>query len=36
MPSQHAGVMAGGGHCAAMEQSQALAEEVRAFYRPLR
>ncbi|WP_407655767.1 hypothetical protein [Azohydromonas lata] len=29
-------VMPHGGHFAAMEQLQALAEEIRAFYRPLR
>jgi microsomal epoxide hydrolase len=29
-------VMAKGGHFAAMEQPEALAEEVRAFFRPLR
>jgi pimeloyl-ACP methyl ester carboxylesterase len=29
-------VMAKGGHFAAMEQPDALAEEIRAFFRPLR
>ena len=29
-------VMPKGGHFAAMEQPEALAEDVRAFYRPLR
>ena len=28
--------MPGGGHFAAMEQPEALADEIRAFFRPLR